>query len=210
MKSILFFSTILLTCSNQVFATMTYQAGLKDEPTNYDLIYNKFNDQHIENLVAQTNSSFELQSLERKIEMQKKHYEERIAYLQAELKKAQTKVVENAIAYQAREKKLKDEFKIEKSTYTRDIIAKNKTILEYNQIIDKFKLGAEAKELIETNNQLAIQLRAAQDQIAGMKYLEQYPLETLANKEFKNVSEFGTFPKEAVPTKATRLPASVK
>ena len=202
MKSFFTFAGLLLTTTIAQGAALFHTGGY-NTPEDYSLIavVSDFNIPAPALLDHPMNKASEVVLLEDKLAKQKRYYEDRIAYLQNELKKSQTKVIENAITYQKREQKLKTELKEETKLYNVELMAKNKQILEFKTMMTKFAPNNGLKELITANTELTLQLREVHEKMAGAKILDtttKESKEAIATKQFENPAHKG------------RLPASVK
>lgn len=204
MKSFFTLAALLLT-TTIAQATALFHTGGYNTPEDYSLMIAHTDFVELEHTMKvaeeKTSSRSEIVRLEDKLAQQKRFYENRIAYLQNELKKSQTKVIENAITYQKREQKLKNELKEETKIYNVELLAKNQQILEYKAMMDKVAPNKGLKNLITANTELTLQLRDAHEKMAGAKLLDSVSkekTEAIATKTFETPSQKG------------RLPASVK
>lgn len=196
MKSFFTLSALLLT-TTLAQATALFHTGGHNTPEDYSLIAAKPEfDLAVRVAHDKAHSSIEVTRLEDKLEKQKRYYEDRIAYLQNELKKSQTKVIENAITYQKREKKLKTELKEETKIYNVELLAKNKQILEYKSMMDKLAPKEGIRELITANTDLTLQLREVHEKMAGAKLLEttKDKSQGIATQKFEAPEQKGRFP----------------
>lgn len=123
------------------------------------------------------------------MEQQQKLYENKISYLEFELKKSKERLVEKSINHEKTQDYLETKFAEESAYLKRELVAKTKTMLEYQRQLEKIKPSEDFKNLIKVNTELAIEVRKSADQLALI--------------QLKHEEEKGTMSKG-------RMPASVE
>ncbi|MBY0414090.1 MAG: hypothetical protein K2Q18_07985 [Bdellovibrionales bacterium] len=123
-------------------------------------------------------------TLSKLLEQQQRLYEEKIIYLEEELKKSKDRLVEKSINHDKMQAFQERNFSEESSFLKKELVAKTKTLMEYQRQLEKIKPTEEVKNLIKINTDLAIELRKTTDQIALMHLkgdaLATKPLDTAA------------------------------
>lgn len=199
MKAIL--SLILLS---SVATANAYEIQMADE-ANYDLITTEgikadlaFEAQPFG--ISQKNEELKVEHLEKQLALQKRTYEDKISYLQKELKKSQQLLVDKSI-HQLRQEKMFAKNFAEESTYLkREIVAKNKTIMEFQRLVEKFKPGQDTRDLVVTNTELSTELRKAHDLIANMSIVNESKTEAIAKGVETSEKKTGRLPASAETT----------
>ncbi len=118
-----------------------------------------------------TNSEKDMKiaNLNKLLDQQQRLYEEKITYLEDELKKSKERLVEKSINYDTKEELMEKKFAEESSFLKKELVAKTKTLMEYQRQLEKIKPSEDMRDLIRVNTELAIQLRSSTDQIANMQ-----------------------------------------
>lgn len=125
------------------------------------------------------------------LDQQQKLYEEKINYLEYELKKSKERLVEKSINQDKIQDSMLTRFNEESNYLKKELVAKTKTLLEYQRQLEKIKPSEDMKNLIKVNTELALELRKSTDQLALIQIKRD---DVLADK-----------PKEATG----RMPASI-
>jgi len=183
MKAHILVLSSLMICS-PLMARETYWTDEGKERTiNYALITEFKTDSQKDAKIAYLNKL---------LEQQQKMYESKISYLEFELKKSKERLVEKSINNERTQDYLERKFAEEASNLKKELVAKTKTMLEYQRQLEKIKPDEEMKNLIKVNTELAIEVRKTTDQIALMQ---------LKQEEEKGLQKSGTG--------GGRMPASV-
>lgn len=134
-------------------------------------------------------------NLNKLLEQQQHLYDEKISYLQDELKKSKERLIEKSINTDKLQANVEKRYTEESSYLKKELVAKTKTLMEYQRQLEKVKLSDEMKNIIKVNTELAVELRRSNDQLAIVQLQAR---EAIATKE--------------APTQVTggRMPASVK
>lgn len=107
--------------------------------------------------------------LNKMLEQQQKLYEEKVSYLEYELKKSKERLVEKSINQEKTQDIMLTRFNEETAYLKRELVAKTKTMLEYQRQLEKIKPSEDMKNLIKVNTELALELRKSADQMAIMQ-----------------------------------------
>lgn len=143
--------------------------------------------------IPENEKDLKIASLNKLIDQQQRLYEEKITYLEFELKKSKERLVEKSINHDKMQAFQEKVFTEEATFLKRELVVKTKTLMEYQRQLEKMKPSEEVKNLIKVNTDLALEIRRSADQLA----LIQLKGDTLATK-----------PLEA-PASGGRAPASV-
>ncbi len=130
-----------------------------------------------------------VQFLTRQMAMNQKMYENKISYLESELEKMKSRLIEKSLVLEKYEASLKNKYELELYDMKKELAQRNKAILQYQRQIEKMNPSEDLKNVIKINTELASELRKSEGQLAAIQ---------LQVKEFA--------PKDI--TKANRLPAS--
>ena len=154
--------------------------------TNADGSANPFKNSLITNQevsLEQNDKDMKIGNLQKLLEQQQDMYDDKIAYLQDELKKSKERLIEKSINTEKLQANIEKRFNEESSYLKKELVAKTKTLMEYQRQLEK------------VNTELAIELRRSNDQLAIVQ---------LQAKEAVAVKE--------IPTQGskTRAPASVE
>lgn len=142
---------------------------------------------------TESEKDMKIANLNKLLDQQQRLYEEKISYLEDELKKSKDRLVEKSINYDAKEDLMEKRYAEETAYLKKELVAKTKSMMEYQRQLEKVKPSDEVKKLMQANAELAVQLRSTTDQIAN---LQMHGGEAFAVK------------KEA-PVNGNRMPASV-
>ena len=156
----------------------------ESEPT---YVTTEYNQAATENM----NNDMKVAYLTRLIEHQQKEYDNKVAYLETELRKTKDRLIEKSINQDKLEEAFEEKYGKEVVVLKRELAYKTKTMLEYQRQIEKMKPDEDLKKMIKLNTEMASELRRSEDQIAFMQ---------LKKAEDMKGSHEGS----------TRLPASVK
>lgn len=95
-----------------------------------------------------------------------KQYEDKIAYLESELAKYKNSLVEKSLYLEKSQEGLKVKYEQEIAFLKREVIYKTKSLLEAQRQLEKINPSEDMKNLIRLNNEMAAQMRRAEDQLA--------------------------------------------
>jgi hypothetical protein len=137
----------------------------------------------------------EVDKLSRLVAFQQRSYEEKINYLEIELNKTKTRLIDKSLNEEKLQTALKDQFENEINFLKKELAAKTRTALEYQRQIEKMNPTEDMKKMIQLNTELASDLRKAEGHLAAIE---------LENKHYK-----GTLAQKAEPVKSGRKPASI-
>jgi hypothetical protein len=145
--------------------------------------------------IEQSEKDMKIANLYKLLEQQQHSYDEKIAYLQDELKKSKERLIEKSINTEKLQANVEKRYNEESSYLKKELVAKTKTLMEYQRQLEKVKLSDEMKNIIKANTELAVELRKSNDQLAIVQLQAN---EAIAGK--------------AAPAQATggRMPASVQ
>lgn len=143
--------------------------------------------------VASNEKDMKIANLNKLLDQQQRLYEEKISYLQEELKKSKDRLVEKSINHEKMQAFQERQFNEESGFLKRELVAKTKTMMEYQRQLEKIKPSDEMKTLIKINTDLAVELRRSTDQVA----FYQLKNDAIANKPLE------------VKKEGNRMPASV-
>jgi hypothetical protein len=101
-----------------------------------------------------------------KVVSKEKQYEDKIAYLEAELAKYKGRLVEKSLYLEKSQEGLKTKYEQEITYLKREVIYKTKSLMEAQRQIEKMNPSEDMKSLIKVNTEMAAQIRSAQDQLA--------------------------------------------
>ena len=146
------------------------------------------------NAALNNEKDMKIQSLNKLLEQQQKSYERKIVFLEEELKKSKDRLIEKSINHDKIQAMTESRFNEEAAFLKREVVAKTKTMMEYQRQLEKIKPSEDLKQLIKINTDLAVELRKSSDQMA----LIQLKGSALADKP------------DPVEVKGGRMPASVE
>jgi predicted helicase len=135
--------------------------------------------------VAENEKDMKIATLNKLLDQQQRLYEEKISYLQDELRKSKERLIEKSINQEKMQAFQEKHFNEETGYLKKELVAKTKTLMEYQRQLEKIKPSEEVKNLIKANTELAIELRRSTDQIAlfhlkGNDILANKPIEDKA------------------------------
>lgn len=181
----------LLTLTLMTMATLSAYAG---EKLYVEGGYNNYTSYaKVGEASTESEKDMKIANLNKLLDQQQRLYEEKINYLEDELKKSKERLVEKSINYDSKEELMEKKFAEESSYLKKELVAKTKTLMEYQRQLEKIKPSEDMKNLIKVNTELAIQLRSTTDQIAN--------LHMQAGEAFAA--------KKEAPAAGARMPASV-
>lgn len=146
-------------------------------------------------VAMESEKDIKIANLNKLLDQQQHSYDEKIAYLQDELKKSKERLIEKSINTEKLQANVEKRYNEESSYLKKELVAKTKTLMEYQRQLEKVKLSDEMKNIIKVNTELAVELRKSNDQLALVQLQAN---EALAGK--------------AAPAETTggRMPASVQ
>lgn len=95
-----------------------------------------------------------------------KQYEDKVTYLESELAKYKDRLVEKSLYLEKSQEGLKIKHEQEIAFLKREVIYKTKSLLEAQRQLEKINPSEDMKNLIRLNNEMAAQMRRAEDQLA--------------------------------------------
>lgn len=145
--------------------------------------------------MVESEKDMKIANLNKLLDQQQHSYDEKISYLQDELKKSKERLIEKSINTEKIQANVEKRFSEESSYLKKELVAKTKTLMEYQRQLEKVKPSEELKNLINLNTSLAVELRKSNDQLAII--------------QLKGNEAIATKP---VPAQATRgrMPASLE
>lgn len=143
---------------------------------------------------TENEKDMKIANLNKLLDQQQRLYDEKITYLEEELKKSKERLVEKSINHDKIQAITEKRYTEETAFLKKELVAKTRTVMEYQRQLEKIKPSDEVKNLIKVNTELAIELRRSTDQIANMQL---HGNEAYAAKP------------EAAAVKGGRMPASV-
>ena len=123
------------------------------------------------------NPEAKIMYLTKLLEKNEKAYQEKISYLENELRKTRDRLIEKSAYQEKSEEALVSKYTAEVITIKKELAYKTKSLLEYQRQMEKMKPTEDLKSMIKLNTELASELRRSEDQIAIMqlKHIEQMP-----------------------------------
>lgn len=118
------------------------------------------------NTTLKNEKDMKIQALNKLLDQQQHSYEAKISYLEDELKKAKDRLIEKSINHDKIQAMNEARFNEENNFLKREVVAKTKTMMEYQRQLEKIKPSEDLKELIKVNAELAVELRKSTDQMA--------------------------------------------
>jgi hypothetical protein len=107
-----------------------------------------------------------LKSADQKLFSKEKQYEEKISFLENELAKYKSRLIEKSLYLEKSEESMRFKYEQEIAFLKKEVIYKTKSILEAQRQLEKINPSEDMKNLIKLNNELASQIRHAADQLA--------------------------------------------
>ncbi len=115
---------------------------------------------------AQSDKDMKIANLQKLLEQQQVMYDDKIAYLQDELKKSKERLIEKSINTEKLQANIEKRANEETTYLKKELVAKTKTLMEYQRQLEKVKLPDEMKNMLKINTELAVELRRSNDQLA--------------------------------------------
>ncbi len=139
---------------------------------------------------ANFNQEMKVTYLTKLLEQEQIAYNDKITYLETELRKTKDRLIEKSLIQEKIEEVMKEKYSAEATFYKKELAYKTKSLLEYQRQIEKMKPSEDMQNMIKINTALSSELRKQEDQLAifQLKQVESMP---------------GT-------SRSARLPASVK
>ncbi len=190
MKNRIYFLTLALSASSLTFATemMPFEGGKVPLNLNAGMEIYKTDGSLTEN-----EKDLKIINLNKTLEQQQRMYEEKITYLEDELQKSKDRLVEKSINHDKAQEFLEKRFAEETGYLKKELVAKTKSMMEFQRQAEKIKPSDDMKNLIKINTELALELRKSTDDAAFTK---------LKGENFaKSI--------EKLPSSGGRMPASV-
>lgn len=133
----------------------------------------------VNDLLAQStfNQDMKVTFLTKLLDQQQKSYDDKITFLETELRKTKDRLIEKSMNQEKIEEAMIEKYSAEAIFYKRELAYKTKSLLEYQRQIEKMKPSEDLKNMIKLNTELASELRRSEDQIAfiQMKHAEGMP-----------------------------------
>jgi small-conductance mechanosensitive channel len=177
---ILFYSLSLLSVSSALYAKNL-------QP--YDAEYlSQFQEEEKAMVLSQ---EMKVAYLTKILAQREKSYEEKISFLEGELRKTKDRLIEKSLNQEKIEDSIKETYKAEINSLKKELAYKTKTMFEYQRQIEKLNPSEEIKNLIKVNTNLAAELRKSEDQIAiiQLKQIESMPGIQKSNRMPASVKE---------------------
>lgn len=116
--------------------------------------------------MLESEKDMKIANLNKLLDQQQHSYDEKISYLQDELKKSKERLIEKSINTEKIQANVEKRFAEESAYLKKELVAKTKTLMEYQRQLEKVKPSEELKTLINSNTALAVELRKSNDQLA--------------------------------------------
>lgn len=116
--------------------------------------------------MLESEKDMKIANLNKLLEQQQHSYDEKISYLQDELKKSKERLIEKSINTDKMQATVEKRFTEESAYLKKELVAKTKTLMEYQRQLEKVKPSDEMKNIIKVNTELAVELRKSNDQLA--------------------------------------------
>ena len=126
---------------------------------------------------ASYNQDMKVTYLTKLLEQQQKSYDDKISFLETELRKTKDRLIEKSMNQEKIEEAMITKYSAEAVFYKRELAYKTKSLMEYQRQIEKMKPADDLKNMIKLNTDLASELRRTEDQMAVMhlKHAESLP-----------------------------------
>lgn len=146
----------------------------KDLSAFDDTYYKKVSE---DNTATDYSQDMKVTYLTKLLEQQQKSYDNKISFLETELRKTKDRLIEKSMNQEKYEEEVKDKYSVEAVALKRELAYTTKSLLEYQRQIEKMKPAEDLKNMIKLNTELASELRRSEDQIAiiQLKGLEAMP-----------------------------------
>ncbi|MGZ3787404.1 MAG: hypothetical protein ACXVLQ_02710 [Bacteriovorax sp.] len=112
------------------------------------------------------NEEMKVSYLTKLLEHQQKAYDDKISFIETELRKTKDRLIEKSMNQEKIEEAMKEKYSAEAVALKKELAYKTKTLLEYQRQLEKMKPSEDMKKLIKLNTELASELRRSEDQIA--------------------------------------------
>ncbi|MBC7428982.1 MAG: hypothetical protein H7336_10245 [Bacteriovorax sp.] len=116
--------------------------------------------------LAENEKDMKIMTLNKLLDQQQRLYEEKVTYLEEELKKSKDRLVEKSINHDKMKSTMEKHFAEESTFLKKELVAKTKTLMEYQRQLEKVKPSEEMKGLIKANMELALENRRTNDELA--------------------------------------------
>lgn len=153
----------LFLCTTILFSSTFSTLMAKDLAPFEDAFMKKINDEYKETAF---NEEMKVTYLTKLLEHQQKAYEDKITFLETELRKTKDRLIEKSMNQEKIEEAMKEKYGAEVVALKKELAYTTKTMLEYQRQIEKNKPSEDIKKLIKINTDLAAELRKSEDQIA--------------------------------------------
>lgn len=116
--------------------------------------------------MMESEKDMKIANLNKLLDQQQRSYEDKITYLQDELKKSKERLIEKSINTERIQANVEKRYSEETAYLKKELVAKTKTLMEYQRQLEKVKLPEEMKNIIKVNTELAVELRKSNDMLA--------------------------------------------
>ncbi|MBC7714387.1 MAG: hypothetical protein H7177_13665 [Rhizobacter sp.] len=116
--------------------------------------------------LADNEKDMKIMTLNKLLDQQQRLYEQKVTYLEEELKKSKDRLVEKSINHDKMKSTMEKRFAEETTYLKKELVAKTKTAMEYQRQLEKIKPSDAMKDLIKVNTELALENRRTTDQLA--------------------------------------------
>ncbi|AUN97598.1 hypothetical protein DOM21_13430 [Bacteriovorax stolpii] len=165
MKANLLILTLLTVATVSVQAKeVLYTEGGKASYAAYPVSDYKFPNQQV--AVTDNEKDMKIANLNKLLDQQQRLYEEKITYLEDELKKSKDRLIEKSINTDKMTALTEKRYSEETAYLKKELVAKTRTVMEYQRQLEKMKPADDMKNLIKVNTELALELRKSNDQLA--------------------------------------------
>jgi hypothetical protein len=153
----------LFFCATILFSSTFSTLMAKDVSPFEDAYIKKINEEYKEKAFTE---QVKVTYLTKLLEHQQKSYDDKIAFLETELRKTKDRLIEKSMNQEKIEETIKDKYGSELLLLKKDLAYTTKTMLEYQRQIEKMKPNEDLKKIIKLNTELASELRKSEDQLA--------------------------------------------
>jgi hypothetical protein len=116
--------------------------------------------------LAENEKDLKIVMLSKLLDQQQKLYEDKVNYLEMELKKSKERLVEKSINTDKMQAALNRSFSEESNYFKKELVAKTRSLMEYQRQLEKIKPSEDMKNLIKINTELALENRRTSDKLA--------------------------------------------
>jgi hypothetical protein len=116
--------------------------------------------------LAENEKDMKIMTLNKLLDQQQRLYEEKVTYLEDELKKSKERLIDKSINHDKMQATMEKRFSEELTYLKKELVAKTKSMMEYQRQLEKIRPSEEIKNLIKINTDLAIEVRRTSDQLA--------------------------------------------